>query len=64
MDISAQFTKKEQQYKDVISKFIDALHKSQNNWSKIYTQMAARIKKADELLRRRFDIDNKNQQAY
>ena len=64
MDISAQFTKKEQQYKDVISQFIDALHKSQNNWSKIYTQMAARIKKADELLRRRFDIDNKNQQAY
>lgn len=37
MAVSGEFSRKEQEYKEIISKFIDTLHKSQRNWSKIYT---------------------------
>lgn len=53
IDVNGDFSRKEQEYKEVISRFIDTLHKSQRNWSKIYTEISGKLKKAEELFKQR-----------
>ena len=64
IDINGDFSRREQEYRETISKFVDTLHKSQRNWSKIYTEISGKLKKAQELFKQRVEIDNKNHEIY
>jgi len=48
----------------MISKFIETLQTSQKNWAHIQDELKAKVRKAEDLLRCRMDVDAKNLSVY